>query len=54
MAVVIETSSRRKTASTGNLEFVLLLKLHLHYFTGQVEVIEIHGEKALLFSDAME
>jgi hypothetical protein len=43
MAVIIETSSRRKTASPGNLESVLLLKLHLNYFKEQVEVLEIHG-----------
>jgi hypothetical protein len=43
MAVVIETSSRRKTAPTGNLESVILLKLHLIYFTEQVEVLEIRG-----------
>jgi len=42
-AVVTETSSHRKTASTGNLESRLFLKLQVNYFTEQVEFYEIPG-----------
>jgi hypothetical protein len=42
-AVVKNTLSHRKFASTGNLESVLLLKLRVSYFTEQVEIFEIPG-----------